>query len=165
MMNKKGIGLTALIAVIIVTLVVGFFAGSNLGIAQLAPPDLPGNTDDGNNQFNNQQGQVVLMGTPGIFPDNDPILRTDFFRNHGNADVRSIRYIQPNMTRIESNTSRACFDMKYYNGQKIRVSPDGVATSLCLGIKDNAFVIEVLKLSELPENQGRAIISAPRVPY
>ncbi len=138
----------------IIALVIGIFIGTNLVSPQLAPA----NTE--------QEGQVVLMGTPGIFPSNkNPVLKTNYFGNVG--AIGRIKYVQPNFINIQQTPiQRACFGMTYLDSNKgvINVTGLGVASNLCIAERDNGMVIEVLKIVPLIINQkGRTVITAPQI--
>lgn len=143
----------------IVALGVGLFLGTKMVSPQLAPSTF---------SAEEQQGQVVLMGTPGIFPDKDPLLRTNYFSTSSGATSR-IAYVQPDFTSITTvgTTNRACFNMVYLDRNKVVIPSSTiptVATSLCVGISDTGMVLEALKITQgSPSTTGRAIVTAAQI--
>ncbi len=150
--------LFSFVVVAIVALAIGLFIGTKMVSPQLAPSSLE------------QEGQVVLMGTPGIFPDKDPILKTNFYANSPGA-VGRIRYIQPDLTSISQTSTlnfRGCFSISYLDNNKkvIPLSTLGglLGSGLCIGPGDSGFVLDVLKVSPgSPATTGRVIVTASQI--
>jgi len=142
-----------LIVIVVIALIAGIFIG-NITNPSLAPAK---GTYTPNIEA---EGQVVLMGTSGIFPDGDPVLKTNYYSG------TIISYIKPDFQNILNN--RACFAMTYIDkdGKVIPLSrlPPGVAPSICVGEGDNGFSLEVLKLSSLTSTTGRVVVTAPQIP-
>lgn len=145
--------------VAIIALGIGLFLGTKMVSPQLAPSTF---------SVEEQQGQVVLMGTPGFFPDRDPLLRTNFFAA-GSGAISRIAYVKPDFQNvIQTPVQRACFVMTYLDRNKliVNVTGLGVANTLCLNEGDNGFVLEVLELNLLPagnQTNARAIVTAPQI--
>ena len=111
------------------------------------------------------EGQVMLLGTPGIFPDGSPLLSTSYYKSAG-PPLSRIQYVQAVMAGFDySGTTgpRACFELNYFDRDRVQIFPPGAGTSLCINSGDVGFVIQVLGSYPLSAQQGRAIIAAPMV--
>jgi hypothetical protein len=149
----------AFIVVGLIALALGIF------VSPLFSPNLAPASVTNASTSSEQEGQVILMGTPGIYPDGDPILKTNYFSTIGGI-VGKIKYIQPDFINIQPSPviQRACFKMTYLDKNKVIINGSGAAQTLCLYEGDNGFALEVLKISILSNGTGRAIVTAPQIP-
>ena len=145
----------------IIALALGIFIGAKIVSPKLAPlgagPATISPAED-------PQGQVVLVGTKGIYPDNkNIILRTDYYSNQGVGYI-GINFTDVQVTNYTQVPLRACFGLKYYNPSKVLLNPQPpIGTGICLGPGDSGFAIEVLKVSQALPGTGRATIVAPKI--
>ena len=110
------------------------------------------------------EGAVVGMTSWNANDTTQPLLKTNYFHTLS-APWGNVRYVWPKLTGFISNDPygpRACFAMKYYDTNKKEI-PE-IANTICVGAYDSGFVIEVLKLYSVDQNQGRALITAPLIP-